>query len=327
MRILSILILSLLYVLFAQVSITADGSGSDSSALSAFDPGYSDIRISYKNKPIPYRIFSIFTMPGSRVELTISGRDANDLWVSAEAGAIARRGREVWEWRAPQKSGIYEVVVSDLANGNQTRLNMFVLTPASEIKGEYLNGYRIGKYPAKPLNGNPEYNAPTGFIEVNRTNRGTFVSPHFRLSQFLCKQEGGYPKYVVLRERLLLQLEYTLEEANKLGYRADTFTIMSGYRTPYYNARIGNGRYSRHIYGDAADIFIDLSGNGMMDDLNGDGVIDRKDAMILFRIVEDIQKNEPAHFRQGGIGLYEKRPWRGPFVHVDTRGHQARWYQ
>lgn len=52
-------------------------------------------------------------------------------------------------------------------------------------------------------------------------------------------------------------LEFILEKVNAQGYRWETFCVMSGYRTPYYNKAIGNVRYSRHLWGDAADIFID----------------------------------------------------------------------
>jgi len=57
------------------------------------------------------------------------------------------------------------------------------------------------------------------------------VSQHFRLKQFLCKQSGGYPKYVVLNEELLQKLEHLLELTKRRGYHAATFYIMSGYRT------------------------------------------------------------------------------------------------
>ena len=56
------------------------------------------------------------------------------------------------------------------------------------------------------------------------------LSPHFTLGQFVCKQAGGYPKYVVLRERLLLKLERLLEAVNAKGHAAETFHVMSGYR-------------------------------------------------------------------------------------------------
>ena len=52
-------------------------------------------------------------------------------------------------------------------------------------------------------------------------------------------------------------MELILQRLNAKGYRCDSFHVMSGYRTPYYNKAIGNVKYSRHIYGGAADIFID----------------------------------------------------------------------
>ena len=47
------------------------------------------------------------------------------------------------------------------------------------------------------------------------------------------------------------------------GIDASTFRILSGYRTPFYNRSIGNEtHYSRHVYGDAADIYVDEDGDG-----------------------------------------------------------------
>ena len=94
-------------------------------------------------------------------------------------------------------------------------------------------------------------------MEVTRENASTWISPHFQLGQFVCKAGGGYPKYIVLKEKLILKLERIIEEMNLNGTGCKTLHIMSGYRTPWYNAKIGNVAYSRHIYGDAADIYID----------------------------------------------------------------------
>jgi hypothetical protein len=194
------------------------------------------------------------------------------------------------------------------------------------VQGEYLNGYRIGRYPDKPLRGLAIYRPPAGFIEVTPENRDTRLSPHFTLGQFLCKQESGWPKYVVLRERLILKLEMILEEVNKRGHTARTFTVMSGYRTPFYNKAIGNVRYSRHVYGGAADIYIDEDpADGNMDDLNGDGRIDYRDAAVLYAIIDDLYGHAWYQPFVGGLGRYRKTANHGPFVHVDVRGFRARW--
>jgi hypothetical protein len=127
-------------------------------------------------------------------------------------------------------------------------LNVFVMIPFERARDGSLNGYRIGKYPDKPLRGLEAYRNPRGFVEMTAEN--TPISPHFRLGQFKCKQDGGPPRYVVLEERLLLKLERVLAEVNSHGYASDTLHVMSGYRTPAYNAAIRNVKYSRHQWGE-----------------------------------------------------------------------------
>jgi hypothetical protein len=223
-----------------------------------------------------------------------------------------------WTWTAPSKPGFYPIhVVSDDQRDSLT-IQAFVLVPYTQLRGEYLNGYRIGRYPARPLRGLAIYRPPTGFIEVTRANENAYVSPHFQLKQFLCKQGGTYPKYVVLNEELLQRLEGLLTLANASGYHVSTFHVMSGYRTPAYNRSLGNVLYSRHTFGSAADIFVDENHDGRMDDLNGDGVSDRGDAEVLYRLFDGPQSS-------GGLGKYEATRAHGPFVHVDIRDRRARW--
>jgi uncharacterized protein YcbK (DUF882 family) len=101
---------------------------------------------------------------------------------------------------------------------------------------------------------------------------------------------------------------------------------MSGYRTPAYNKAIGNGTYSRHVWGGAADIFVDDNGDGVMDDLNGDGRVSRADSEWLARFVDSLErKGRFGNELVGGIGTYGSTASHGPFVHVDARGYQARW--
>jgi hypothetical protein len=205
-------------------------------------------------------------------------------------------------------------------------LNVFVLTPAAGILEGNLNGFTIGSYPRRPMGGLPIYRPPQGFVEVTLENVDTRVSPHFTLGQFLCKQDGGFPKYVVLQERLLLLLETLLREVNERGWSCETLHIMSGYRTPSYNAAIDNVPYSRHLWGGAADVFIDADpADGRMDDLNADGVIDKADADTLFDFIEDLIDRDGLESFVGGLGSYGTTDRHGPFVHVDVRGRRARW--
>ena len=101
---------------------------------------------------------------------------------------------------------------------------------------------------------------------------------------------------------------------------------MSGFRTPLYNGSIGNQSvYSRHLWGGAADIFLDKDGDGVMDDLNRDGHSDFADARIPFDLSERVDLGESPGIRPGGMGTYRRNAVHGPFVHVDARGRSARW--
>ena len=101
---------------------------------------------------------------------------------------------------------------------------------------------------------------------------------------------------------------------------------MSGYRTPWYNQAIGNVPYSRHAWGGAADIYIDEAPmDGRMDDLNGDGRVDRDDARWLADFVSGMSRRGEFGARIGGLGVYGSNSAHGPFIHVDVRGSRARW--
>ena len=103
---------------------------------------------------------------------------------------------------------------------------------------------------------------------------------------------------------------------------------MSGFRTPRYNAlgvgaEGGRARASRHMYGDAADVFVDADGNGRMDDLDRDGRVTVKDARLLLAVAEEVEASHPEFV--GGLSAYPANAAHGPFVHVDVRGTRARW--
>lgn len=292
-----------------------------------FDPGKAGFSIRFKAETSPYRVIAAFVLPEEELEIEAMATGSGFAYeAAAEAGVLVRQAPNRWIFRSPGGSGVYPITVRQLEPADSIRLNVFVMVPFTAIEGEYLNGYRIGSYPDRPLRGLAIYKKPRGFIEVTPQNRDTPLSPHFKLSQFLCKQASDWPKYVVLQERLLLKLERILEVANQRGYQAGTLTVMSGYRTPYYNRAIGNVRYSRHVWGGAADIYIDESPrDGMMDDLNHDGRIDYRDAGVLYQLVDEMYGQPWYAPFVGGLGRYKKTANHGPFVHVDVRGFRARW--
>ena len=166
---------------------------------------------------------------------------------------------------------------------------------------------------------------PKGMIKVTKENESMQISPHFKLKDFLVKQASSYPKYVIINPKLLYKLELIINILEQQGQQIKNMHVMSGYRTPYYNHQLGNRRNSRHIYGDAADIYIDNDKNGAMDDWNQDGKINIKDAQIIGKAVEKIDNDPQYQWLIGGLGIYEGNNRHKGFIHVDTRGYKARW--
>jgi len=197
------------------------------------------------------------------------------------------------------------------------------------IRGARLAAYRVGRWPTRGLAArDPRYAPPPGFIPVTPENESTLVSTRFRLSDFLTHdQQDVWPKVLVLRVALLDKLELIGDELRHRGLPGELH-IMSGFRTPQYNAqgvgrKGGRASESRHMYGDAADLFVDANGDGVMDDLDGDGKITVRDARVLYAVAEGVEALHPD--LAGGLSAYPASSAHGPFVHVDARGVRARW--
>jgi uncharacterized protein YcbK (DUF882 family) len=189
--------------------------------------------------------------------------------------------------------------------------------------GEKGGAVRVpGKAPAA------RYQPPSGFIEVTQDNADTRVSEHFRLRDFLTHdQPNVWPKYLVLEMRNVDKLELVLSDLQAHGVDVSGVRVLSGFRTPQYNKGGGNtgGRaeLSRHMYGDAADIFIDSNHDGVMDDLNHDGKITIADSRVVLDAVDRVEAAHPELV--GGAGVYPAAAGHGPFIHIDSRGYRARW--
>lgn len=302
------------------------------SGKSRYSEEFAAFPVKVKDLNIPYRVFGVFVMPGEKVAIRPDvGGYHPGYTLSATSGQVLthmmRGSRIAWDWKAPAEPGVYQLTIRSNAD-EHVHLNMFVMRPAHELHNGYLGDYKVGYYPEAPIDGLDIYNRPRGYIEVDPGNRDVLVSPHFTLGQFLCKQQGGLPNtaYLVLREQLLLKLEDVLARVNKGGVHATSLHVMSGYRTPSYNRGLGNVSLSSHMYGGAADIFVDENNDGMMDDLNKDGRINVRDAEWMHDIVEDIDgPDHRPHKLIGGLGLYRANRYHGPFIHVDVRGEKARW--
>jgi len=208
-------------------------------------------------------------------------------------------------------------------------IHLLAPIPLSAKPGASWRGYRIGYWPGESRTRRPgRYLLPEGFLEVTPENRAVHVSKRFTLGDFLTHDQAGtWPKVLVLRLPLLDKLELIAHELDSLG-RPSAVRVMSGFRTPQYNAlgvgaRGGRARDSRHMYGDAADIFVDADGDGRMDDLTRDGQVTIADARWLAQVADRVEAEYPS--LTGGIGIYRATSAHGPFVHVDVRGSRARW--
>jgi hypothetical protein len=221
--------------------------------------------------------------------------------------------------------------------------SVILLTPFSAKRDGRIGSYVLGSWPnedrvkgsvkgpspaAKYAAANAAYALPRGFIKVTKATASTRVSEHFCLGDFLTKdQPNVWPKYLVLDLKLVDKLELLIVALHEAGHSVRGLHVMSGFRTPKYNAKeVGPGNrsaISRHLYGDAADVYPDDDGDGQIDDLNGDGHMDLADARIVADAAESLEKKYPD--LAGGIGIYPATAAHGPVVHVDTRGKRARW--
>ena len=223
------------------------------------------------------------------------------------------------------RPGVYAVQDSGLGR----LMNFVTLLPFEDKVSGRVGDYRVGFWPEERGRTTSEaYENPDGFVVVTPQNEDLQVSEHFRLRDFLTHdQQDVWPKYLVLKEALVDKLELVIEDLESHGIPVSRMRVMSGFRTPQYNAqgvrRGGRVTDSRHQYGDAADVFVDNNGDGRMDDLNHDRRIDWRDAKVIVDAVERVERAHPD--LSGGGGVYRATRAHGPFAHIDARGKRARW--
>lgn len=287
---------------------------SDSSAADA-DGGESDAGASALISALPHD-----TVYGRSGKLRIR-------FVSARRGAFALPIlTRLFGDSAVQNPGVYVVPDSDAAQP----ISFVTLLPFdTKVKGK-LGSYRVGYWPEEKGRLRSEaYENPDGFVVVTPENQDLQVSEHFRLRDFLTHdQQNVWPKYMVLEDALIDKLELVIQDLEAHGVNVEHMTVMSGFRTPQYNAqgvgrKGGRAKDSRHQFGDAADVFVDNNRDGRMDDLNHDRRVDSRDAKVIVAAVERVERAYPE--LAGGGGVYRATRAHGPFAHIDARGWRARW--
>lgn len=208
----------------------------------------------------------------------------------------------------------------DVCHGDlHTRVQILPTQFVANISDRYPPSYR------SPLP--HRYETPNDFIQVNSSAEAQRqISPHFKLQQFLPKQPNNkaantWPQWALIRMPLLEKLERVLAVLAENDKPATTLSILSGYRLPNHNGRVGGATYSRHMYGDAADFIVDRNNDGKMDDLNGDNKVNRADLRWLLRRLSDGSTPITA----GGTGAYESHGQAEAFLHLDARGRAFYW--
>lgn len=223
---------------------------------------------------------------------------------------------------------------------------LFPTLSSEHFRDGHILGFEIGRYP-DPTEGDPgswvlkhpgKYQPPDFFYRVDRDTARMKISPHFQLGQFDMDYDymlGEFPQYIPIDQKLIDKLELLLSDMNKAGYSISTFHILAGYRSPKFN--LGYKRededftlttpFSQHMYGRAVDMIIDEDGDGVIDDLNGDGKIDIQDPRVIMEFVDKIDQGaiEGRNNLLGGAGVYYRhdipdRDIQTPYIHVDTRG-------
>jgi uncharacterized protein YcbK (DUF882 family) len=258
-------------------------------------------------------------LPGSRVVQ------------STPEGATAMIDDTPVPFTAPREPGIYDFAVQlDGAQRPIEDLSIVTLVPRTAKTNGRIGTYQLGTWPFERggTPRTPRYAAPKGFIKVTPDNQEFRISEHFQLRQFLTKDQFNvWPKYLLVDPLLVDKLELTIQELRAEGVRVEHVHVMSGFRTPRYNAGGGNtaGRanLSRHMYGDAADVYVDNNRDGQPDDITGDRRVTIADAEKFAAAAERVERENRSLV--GGIGVYVACCGHGPFTHVDVRGFRARW--
>lgn len=218
---------------------------------------------------------------------------------------------------APHKPGFYHLAV--LRGSTREVLSeptLAVMMPFDQKVAGTLHGYRIGTYVNERL-GQRGHQPPRGFVEVPPGLLDLPLSTHLKLADFVTHDDQGdvWPKYVALDAKLLDKLELVFADLGGGVRPRFAVDVHSGFRSPLHNARVARAaRDSRHQYGDAADIAVDV---------DGDGRVTITDVLLVMLSVERVEEKHPELV--GGLGLYTSHRYREPYVHIDARGTRTRW--
>ena len=124
---------------------------------------------------------------------------------------------------------------------------------------------------------------------------GRQLTKNFSLSEFKCRDGSCVPDEYIENVELLAKNLQVLRDC-----LARPIRVISGYRSPKYNRKIGGARRSQHMLAKAADIKV----SGMTPD------------EVRTTVLQLIKEGK---MQQGGLGRYRS------FTHYDVRTRKARW--
>lgn len=246
------------------------------------------------------------------------------LRINPSAGRLVQVNESQWQlWPDTQQASQVELCAGDF----YSRLQVL----AGVSKAQLTLSYPSPRQAPSPS----AYQQPATFVEVVSAKASNIqLSPHFQLWQFLPQpqlqpqlqpkgepKKPGWPQYTLISLGLLEKLELVIAVLKEHNKPVKTLHILSGYRSPAHNKRVGGATYSRHQYGDAVDFIVDGDNDGKMDDLNEDGSVNRLDLDWL----TDRLARRSVPVSAGGTGTYESAGQAAAFIHLDARGRDHYW--
>jgi uncharacterized protein YcbK (DUF882 family) len=121
------------------------------------------------------------------------------------------------------------------------------------------------------------------------------LTDNFHIKEFKCRDGSSVPDVYLENVKLLAENLQVLRE-----HIGKPIIVISGYRSPKYNRKIGGARKSQHMKAAAADIIV----RGMKPD---------EVREVILQLIKD------GKMKKGGVGRYTT------FIHYDVRGWNARW--
>lgn len=105
--------------------------------------------------------------------------------------------------------------------------------------GSFPSGYSY------PSSSSPAYAAPTRFVDLSAHAASTKLAPNFSIGELMQQWKG---RYAIYEPHMVAKLQTLRDQSG------GALNVNSGYRSPGYNAGVDGASFSRHMYGDAADM-------------------------------------------------------------------------